>query len=398
MRLGLSDHVGLRLATSFKPMPSLMQAPATTLPARTAPGRVVRVLLVNVLVWGLICSLGALGDYRDGVLSGRAGDFPRIWRAWLNAHVPLFVLSVALMLWLPRTAERFIGGRAIAGLYGALALLFFPLHMVYTALPGWLARGGAQSLIAFVLARDNFSWFLEFAWFSGTFAVVMAVHIWRLGQQRAAELQASREANLALELALERQRLQGMRQQLEPHFIFNALNSISALVRSNEQPVALEGIASLSALLRYALKASAQDAMRLGDEIAFCQDYLDLQQMRYGARLQVAFEGLSPEVERVEVPPLLLQPLIENALRHDLDRHAGTTRLALHFQIVEERLRILVRNSLGERGPANAGLGLGLAHARERLALMYGARARLDTEETPASFEVRIELPIRITE
>ncbi|MDT9002242.1 histidine kinase [Paucibacter sp. APW11] len=382
--------------------PSTAMQNAPTMAVRTtqqAPwAEFVRVLLVNLLVWGLICSLGAAGDYRDGVLSGRSADLLRVWRAWLNGHVPLFVLSVALMLWLPRTGERFIGGHAIAGLYAALALLFFPLHMAYTALPGWLARGGGQSLVSYVLQRDNFSWFLEFAWFSGTFAVVMAVHIWRLGQQRTAELQASREANLALELALERQRLQGMRQQLEPHFIFNALNSISALVRSNEQPVALEGIASLSALLRYALKASAQDAVRLGDEIEFCQDYLDLQQMRYGARLQAAFEGLSPAVERIEVPPLLLQPLIENALRHDLDRHAGTTRLALHFALDGERLRLRVWNSLGERGPANAGLGLGLAHARERLALLYGSRARLDTEESPSHFEVRIDLPIRINE
>ncbi|MEJ6000414.1 sensor histidine kinase [Paucibacter soli] len=373
-------------------MPSLQQAPASTMAARAAPATVLRVLLVNLLVWGLICSLGAAGDYRDGVLSGGAADFPRVWRAWLNAHVPLFVLSVALMLLLPRSGERFTGGRAIAVLYAALALLFFPLHMAYTALPGWLARGGGQGLIAYVLQRDNFTWFLEFAWFSGTYAVVMAIHIWRLGQQRAAELQASREANLVLELALERQRLQGMRQQLEPHFIFNALNSISALVRSNEQPVALEGIASLSALLRYALKASAQDAVCLGDEIAFCQDYLDLQQLRYGARLQVAFEGLSPEVERIEVPPLLLQPLIENALRHDLDRHAGTTRLTLHFELDGARLRMRVRNTLGERGPANAGLGLGLAHARERLALMYGSAALLETDETATSFEVCIEL------
>lgn len=379
-------------------MPFIRQASAQTIATGATPSLVLRVALMNLLVWVLICSLGAVGDYRDVVLSGRAADFLHVWGAWLNGHVPLFVLSVAMMLWLPRTAERFIGGRAIAGLYGVLALTFFPLHMIYTALPGWLSRGAGRSLIGHVLQRDNFSWFLEFAWFSGTYAVVMAIHIWRLGQQRAAELQAAREANLELELTLERQRLQGMRQQLEPHFIFNALNSISALVRSNEKAVALEGIASLSALLRYALKASAQDAVCLSDEIAFCRDYLDLQNMRYGARLQVAFEGLNPALEHVSVPPLLLQPLIENALRHDLDRHTGPTRVLLHFELDGQRLRICVRNSIGQRGPANAGLGLGLAHARERLALMYGSRARLDTDETPASFEVHIELPVRIPE
>ncbi|MCV2353456.1 histidine kinase [Paucibacter sp. B2R-40] len=377
--------------------PAIPTDPETSA-AQTAPGSVLRVVLANGLVWGVICSLGAAGDYRDGARLGHAANFLRVWGAWLNAHVPLFVLSVALMLVLPRIQDRCLGGRAIASLYGALALLYFPLHMIYTAVPGWLARGDGQSLIGYVLQRDNFTWFLEFAWFSGTYAVVMAIHIWRLGQQRAAELQAAREANLALELALERQRLHGMRQQLEPHFIFNALNSISALVRSNEQPVALEGIASLSTLLRYALKASAQDAVCLGEEIAFCHDYLDLQQMRYGTRLQLTFDDPGPAIERVECPPLLLQPLIENALRHDLDRHTGPTQLTLQFHLDSTRLKIRVWNSLAQRGPANAGLGLGLAHARERLALMYGSRAVLATHETPSSFEVRVELPISISE
>lgn len=353
-----------------------------------------RVVLVNGLVWGAICTLGAAGDYRDEMRLGHTASFLRMWGGWLNMHVPLFVLSVALMQLLPRMKDRFSGGRAIAGLYGALALVYFPLHMIYISAPGWHARGAGQGLLGYVLQRDNFTWFLEFAWFSGTYAVVMAIHIWRLGQQRAAELQASRQANLELALALEQQRLHGMRQQLEPHFIFNALNSISALVRANEQPVALEGIASLSALLRYALKASAQDSVCIGEEMAFCCDYLDLQRMRYGARLQVAFDGLGPEIERVECPPLMLQPLIENALRHDLDRHAGQTQLALRFHLDGPRLRIHVWNSLGDRGPANAGLGLGLVHARERLALKYGSRAVLEVHETPSSFEVLVELPV----
>ncbi len=352
-----------------------------------------RLVGVNILVWGVICTLGAAGTYRDELRLGHPAEFLRVWGAWLNMHLPLFVLSVGLMRLLPRAGGRLSGARGISLLYAGLALGFFPLHMLYISAPGWTARGAGQSLLGYVLGRDNFTWFLEFAWFSGTYAVVMAIHIWRLGQQRAAELQAARQANLQLQLALEQQRLRGMRQQLEPHFIFNALNSISALVRANEKPVALEGIASLSALLRYALKASAQDWVRLGEEVAFCRDYLDLQQLRYGARLQVAFEGLSPEVERLDCPPLLLQPLIENALRHDLDRHDGPTRLALRLQLDGPRLRIQVSNSLGDRGPANPGLGLGLVHLRERLALMYGAQAVLDVCESASSFEVRLELP-----
>lgn len=356
-------------------------------------GSLTRLLGANLAVWGLICTLGAAGNYRDELRRGYSPELLHIWGAWLNMHLPLFVLSVALLYLLPR--QRELGGRSIALLYGLLALLFFPLHMLYISLPGWFRQGGASSLPAYVLQRENFTFFLEFAWFSGTYAVSVAIHIWRLGQQRAAELQASREANLALALALEQQRLRGMRQQLEPHFIFNALNSISALVRASEQEVALDGIASLSALLRYALKASEQDLVRLQEELDFCRDYLDLQQLRYGARLQVHLEPVDPRCEQAEIPPLLLQPLIENALRHDLDRHAGTTDLRLRLQCERERLQISVWNSLGVRGAANPGLGLGLKQARERLALMYGERASLTIEEGANSFEVRLELPTR---
>ncbi len=365
----------------------------TLAPPAALAHEAMRVLGVNLLIWGLICSLGAAGDYRDRLQLGQDGGFWPLWWTWLNAHIPLFSLSVGLMLLLSRSQERFTAGSAIAGLYGALALLYFPLHMGYLALTAALRHGAAQNWWPALLRMDHFTWFIEFAWFTGSFAVVMAVHVWRLGQQRSAELQASREANLALELALERQRLQGMRRQLEPHFIFNALNSISALVRSKEQDLALEGIASLSALLRYALKASTQDAVRLGDEIEFCEDYLALQEMRYGPRLQCRFEGLSPQMQGIEIPPLLLQPLIENALRHDLDRHDGSTDLRLHFALEGARLHIEITNSLGPRGPANPGLGLGLSHTRERLALMYGPQASLHTEEQAQRYQVRLELP-----
>jgi LytS/YehU family sensor histidine kinase len=95
---------------------------------------------------------------------------------------------------------------------------------------------------------------------------------------------------------------------------------------------------------------------------------------------------------------LLLQPLIENALRHDLDRHDGPTRLALRFQFDGARLRCQVWNSLGDRGPANPGLGLGLAHTRERLALVYGRHAALEIRESASSFEALVELPSRHAE
>jgi len=136
------------------------------------------------------------------------------------------------------------------------------MHLLYNAALISIRKTSELSLKGTIHAFENydkFNWFLEFAWFTGTFAVVTAICIWHQGQERAALLQNTETSNLNLHLALEQQRLRSIRQQLEPHFIFNALNAISALVRTNEKPMALAGIRQLSDLLRYALTTSSTE-------------------------------------------------------------------------------------------------------------------------------------------
>lgn len=375
-------------------MKSVTETPHTAA-SPPAGGSAARTVALNALIWLGICALGTATSYQDQLRQGRPIDLLGSFGHWVYLHVPLFLMSSGLLLALRRRPERVASPRDIGVLFVALTLVYFPLHMAFIALPGWWRQAGQQGFAAYLLGRDAFTWFIEYAWSCGAFAVVIAVHVWRLGQQRTNELRQAQTANLQLQLSLEQQRLASMRQQLEPHFIFNALNAISALVRANEQNVALDGIEALSDLLRYTLVATRKDWVLLGEELRFCRDYLDLQQLRYRERLSVRIEGLSDAIEAADCPPLLLQPLIENALRHELDCHDQASELRLHFALAGERLAIRIWNPIHDRESRNPGLGLGLTHTRARLAMMYRGAAQMSAGEVQDGFEVRLDLPAR---
>jgi hypothetical protein len=356
-----------------------------------------RALLTNLAIWLSICTVGAAGNYQDLLKEGRNLEFYRIWLSWINAHIPLIILSSILFVTLRNRLHLIASAKKIAMLYLILAFSFYPVHLLFISATQTLRKASEftfnnwmQSFAKF----DNFTWFVEFAWFTGTFAVVIAICIWHQGQARAAALQKTETANLNLHLALEQQRLRSIRQQLEPHFIFNALNAISALVRSNEKPVALSGIRQLSDLLRYALSASQKDWVTFGDELRFVRDYLALQSLRYGERLQIQIEGDVEEILDGDCPPLLLQPLIENALRHDLDCHEEQSTIKLQFTVREQYVRIHLSNGINDHAAPNPGLGLGLAQTSTRLELLYNGNASLEIQKSATQFVLTIHMPL----
>ncbi|MFC5399386.1 sensor histidine kinase [Undibacterium jejuense] len=375
-------------------MPTLTAVPTT----RMSSTQIFSALLINLTIWFGICTVGAAGNFQDLLKEGRNLDFYRLWLSWVDNHVPLILMSSVLFITLRNCLSIINSAQKIARLYVGLALCFYPLHMFYNAASRTLRQSEELNWYNWMLSLatyDHFTWFLEFAWFTGTFAVVTAICIWHQGQERAAILQKAETANLNLHLALEQQRLRSIRQQLEPHFIFNALNAISALVRSNEKPIALSGIRQLSDLLRYALNASSKDWVRFSDELQFVRDYLALQNLRYGERLQVHIQGDSDTIMHGDCPPLLLQPLIENALRHDLDCHEQQCSIFLHFSLHGEQLRIHLKNSLGQQSTPNPGLGMGLGQTKTRLDLLYEGQAILHTKKTQEYFELTIHIPLQ---
>jgi len=370
------------------------------------PASLLKLLLTNILVWTSMCAVGALGNYGDLIKYGTTQrSYPEILWAWVSSHLLMMVFSTCLYLIFMRREKLIntVGGIALA--YGVMLLCFLPLELMYIAildLPKDKPSFGLQDVVSTAFNLRGFTIFLEFAWSTGTFIAVLAICTWRQGRVREQALQQSMNDILRLRLDLEEQKLDALRGQLEPHFIFNCLNAISALVRSNDKRIALTGLNRLSDLLRYALTASSKDWVSLEDEMAFIRDYLELQRLRYGERMQIRIGGDTATVLAGDCPPLLLQPLLENALRHDLDCHEGDSDIRMQFSQNGEALSIKVSNTVTNGNAANPGLGLGLPQTRARLELMYAGRASMQSGKVSdggqSRFEVEIRMPLHMPE
>jgi len=185
--------------------------------------------------------------------------------------------------------------------------------------------------------------------------------------------------------------LRALRAQLNPHFLFNSLNSISALAGTAPE-AARDMCGLLGDFLRTSLALGGRERVSLEEELALAGRYLAVEQVRFGPRLVVE-RAVQPEALRCLVPPLLIQPLIENAVKHGVaDRvEGGTLRIAARRQ--GGLLEIDIENPRDPEAPPRRGVGLGLENVRQRLAALDPRRARLDVFEEPERFRVLVRLP-----
>jgi len=192
---------------------------------------------------------------------------------------------------------------------------------------------------------------------------------------------SSRETDLArLETALAQAQLQILRSQLNPHFLFNTLNSIAAL--SVKDPKGAEAMTvQLSRLLRVSLESASLQQIPLGEELEFLRNYLAIQQTRFRDRLTVDMD-VDPALLAAPVPSLMLQPLVENAIRHGIAKSAAPGYIHIAAARDRDHLRIeILDNGVGVDGRrAGEGEGLGLSNTRERLHRLYGADYRFDLD------------------
>lgn len=356
----------------------------------------IRVLLLNVFIWTTLSLVGALTSLNDDLRAGVQGDFWLIFLSWGRSAIALALLSYILMYTLTRWPWFFSRVSHIALGYVLLLLIVLPGQLLYVGklftLDGPHDINWGQ-IEAELQVFDKLAALLRLSSISAVYFAVIAIKIWQQSQERGQAWAQERADALALRLELEQQKSLALRAQLEPHFMFNALNAISALVISDSKDVALDGIHGLSELLRYALAAGDKNWVSFSEELAFVQDYLALQRLRYGDRLHIAIEGVDEQVLACDCPPLLLQPLIENALRHDLDCHEEASDIHCHFECQSQTLLIRISNPLHEEAAANPGVGLGLRNTQARLQLAYGDAASLQTETSAGRFQVRISMP-----
>ena len=207
-------------------------------------------------------------------------------------------------------------------------------------------------------------------------------------QLRVQERQVSAATNAAAAA-----QLKALQLQIHPHFLFNTLNALSGLVSVGRTADAEHIILNLSAFLRHTLATPPDQFVPLREELDVQRLYLDIERLRFGDRLQVDY-SIDPECDDGLLPALLLQPLIENAVKHALAVTDARVTVTIGACRCNDRLNLWVEDArAGDLSHSSPGFGIGLANARQRLEVLFGARAALSAEPTPRGWISRISVP-----
>jgi sensor histidine kinase YesM len=235
--------------------------------------------------------------------------------------------------------------------------------------------------------------FLNFTVLAGWSALYFGINFYLIVEQQADQL-------LVLESQASSAQLAMPRYQLNPHFLFNTLNSISTLVLLKETERANAMLSRLADFLRFTLIYEPTANVTVAQEVQTLKLYLEIEKMRFEKRLRPVFE-IDPRAERARLPSLLLQPLVENAIKYAVTPSEEGAEIAVSARLVGERVRIavsdtgpgLIENKLGP----SLSTGVGLANIRDRLAQAYGPDHRFDARSTPGGgFAVEIEIPYQL--
>ncbi|AJG19867.1 sensor histidine kinase [Cupriavidus basilensis] len=197
------------------------------------------------------------------------------------------------------------------------------------------------------------------------------------------------------EKQLVRAQLMALQAQIEPHFLFNSLANLDCLIATDQQ-AARRLLQRLIGFLRMSLSHTRAEQCTLRQEFELLRSYLDIQALRFGTRLAYEIE-LPPELAEVEIPPMLIQPLVENAVSHGIEpcMHGGRIVLSARAQGDNAVQVVITDSGVGFGHAVTKGSGLGLTHVRERLARIFGAAASMQMEEnTPRGVIVRLTLPV----
>jgi two-component system, LytTR family, sensor kinase len=291
--------------------------------------------------------------YIDGRRGFRAKPWPRALAFHFGVAFAWFVVQNAIMVGPPTVPESGYMGMTFGQAFALRFILRLP---------------SALSVYAAIVAAGYWAW-------------------WMTGHQRReterAQLDAHRDA-----------RLRALRMQLQPHFLFNTLHTIAGHVREGQRDTAVELIARLSRILRRSLEDADRHEVPLSEEVELLAEYLALERARFGDALVTRFD-IAPDANDVAVPRLILQPLVENALRHGLGPRegGGELRIAAHRDNGQLVLEV-VDDGVGY-DPVRATLGVGLANTRERLAQLYGSRQRFEIGPGENGGTVaRVEIPV----
>lgn len=328
------------------------------------------------------------------IFAAQSGHPIAVWRAFVGEAPQWYGWAVLTPLILA-LAERFPLRRPVR-------VIPVCVHIGASVIAGLALALGDAAVNAWVRpSREGFG-ALTRGWFIGSlpattlvyFAIVIAAYAWR----SAARLREREREAAELEAELRRAQLGALRMQLQPHFLFNSLNAVMALVRDRDTDRALGALALLSDVLRATVNAGNANETTLASEIDFVRQYLRIEQLRFGDRLAVTFDldGAPPDAM---VPVFILQPFVENALKHGVLHGRERNEIAIAARVSGPSLVLSVRDDgRGLAGPLGNGSGVGIANARRRLEHLYGERAALDVRAGGAGRGVQAIITMPLTQ
>jgi len=258
-----------------------------------------------------------------------------------------------------------------------------------------VALAAVQTFLVFAVSlafQGRATGFLHPQYLAATWVSVSGADcMWALFYVAATSKRRFREKEIHLQLSLREAELRALEAQVNPHFLFNALNSVRALVIENPSQ-AQDMITRLANLLRYNLHRDLNHRVPLAVELEMVSDYLALESVRFEDRLRVR-TAVDPEAAQVLVPPMLLQTLVENALKHGIARLPAGGDLAIRARVEQERLVLEVENSGQLTDSGTEATQLGLKNARERLHILFGDRASLVLKNGDARVIATVTIP-----
>jgi LytS/YehU family sensor histidine kinase len=274
----------------------------------------------------------------------------------------------------------------------SLVLTLFYLY-VFTAARALLGVGGWNALAGTGLLMSALRGGILWSWLVYWLILGARLTFRYYEQYVASELRLER-----MERSFSEARLNALRMQLDPHFLFNALNTVSAQVERDPR-LARRMIEHLGDLLRLSLEARDRQEIPLVEEMAFLDHYIAIQKIRFGTSLRIEIE-IAPEVKYALVPCLIVQPLVENAIRHGISRRAGGGSIAVKAWESAGRVEMRVADDgvgLPQGWTLENGSGLGLSVTRERIVGLHPGASRFAVgERAGGGTEVEISLPLRL--
>ncbi len=357
-----------------------------------------RLWLAIIGGWTLFGVFFSCQIYLQFAYLGRPESFVRVIIAWLVCSY-LWALLTPLVFYL---ARRFPLEREAIFRRAAIHLFFGSLFSLlqlgaYTFVHQWLIGDTSKPFLP--LQKFQYLLVAEFHFNLLIYCAILGLHQafdyyrrFREREQRAAQLELEAAQ---LETQLTRAQLDALKMQLHPHFLFNTLNTISVLMKEDTE-AANRMLVRLSELLRVALKSTNTNEITLRQELEFLRSYLEIEQTRFQDRLKISIEA-APDTLEARVPNLILQPLVENAIRHAVAPRADETLVEICAERQNGYLHLIVRDDGdGISKQTTESNGIGLPNTQARLEKLYGAAQTFElSQPNKSGLQVSITIPFR---